>query len=101
MPEPNRDFRLAEAGAFGRNGKVAGQRHFKSAGQREAVHGRDGRLRAVPELHQEIEVEAEDLAPLVDVSDRVLGRFLHVEAGRKGAAVPMQDDRVDLGIRDK
>src|SRR5260221_4889497 len=64
-----------------------------------AVHRGDGRLRAVPETHDESEIVLQHLAPFGRRRRRRRSkRGLHVEAGGEGAACAAHDYRHDAVI---
>ncbi len=94
-------LRLAELGALRRYGNVAGQRQFERASQAVAMHRGDGRLRRVPELHDEVELQAHLHLPILHILHLALGRGFQIEASRKRPALTADDNNLDriVGIQ--
>jgi hypothetical protein len=94
------DLRRSESRRLRSHGHVAGKRKLECAADAIAVHRSDRRLLAIPELHDEVEVGFERLAPLVRpaLAGRC-GARLEVEAGGKRAAGAANHDRRHRRVR--
>jgi len=79
-------FRLAKERRIARNGHVAGKAELERAGKARTANRCNGRLRAMPEAHDRIEILAQNWLPLVEAGRPHFHLLLKVEARGEGLA---------------
>jgi len=81
-------FRLAKERPIARNGHVAGKAQLERAGKARTANRCNGRLRAMPEPHDRVEILAQDWLPLVEAGRPQFRLLLKVEPDEKAWPAP-------------
>ena len=75
------NFWLAKQGGFTCNGQITRHQQFHRSADAMAVRRRNGRLRRVPELHDEVKILGQNVPPFIFTTDSAGSALLHVKSG--------------------